>query len=286
MEIFRALGTLVEPPVEEHRCVADLLELGSPPGASTYSEVFLFQLYPYASVYLGPEGMLGGDARDRIAGFWRVLDETPPRECDHLALMLSLYARLCELRENADDDKTEAFWSHARRAFFWEHMASWLPVFLNKLEQIADDYYGRWGRLLRQVIVAEAESLTAQETLSLHLREAPAFEDPRERGGETFLESLLVPVRSGMILVRSDLERAAGELELGRRVGERKFVLKALLAQDADATFEWLEGEAVGWEGLHRARVATFEAISDFWAERAARTAELLATLRDESLRA
>jgi len=39
----------------------------------------------------------------------------------------------------------------------------------------------------------------------------------------------------------------ARDLDLGSRVGERKFVLKALFAQDADATLEWLESEAMRW---------------------------------------
>ena len=36
--------------------------------------------------------MLGGEARDRIAGFWRALGLVPPPEPDHLAVMLGLYA--------------------------------------------------------------------------------------------------------------------------------------------------------------------------------------------------
>jgi hypothetical protein len=76
--------------------VADLLDLGPLPGEAEYTELFLFQLTPYASVYLGPEGMLGGEALDRIAGFWRALQQEPPVEPDHLAVMLGFYARLME----------------------------------------------------------------------------------------------------------------------------------------------------------------------------------------------
>jgi TorA maturation chaperone TorD len=282
MEILRALGTLIEPPVDEHGELADLLELGDRPPSSAYENIFLFQLYPYASVYLGPEGMLGGEARDRIAGFWRVLEETPPPECDHLALMLALYARLCDEHNGAESEQARAFWSNARRAFFWEHLASWLPVYLDKLEQIADPYYCHWGELLRGALEDEAQSHEHQESLSLHLREAPELDDPRGSSGEDFLESLLAPVLSGMILIRSDLERAARELGLGSRLGERKFVLKALFAQDAEATLRWLESEAVRWEEIHLERPAVWEAISTFWSSRAAHSAELLAALKED----
>ena len=66
------------------------------PSAAEHTDLFHFQLYPYASVYLGEEGMLGGEARDRIAGFWRILDLEPPLECDHLTVMLTYLAEVTE----------------------------------------------------------------------------------------------------------------------------------------------------------------------------------------------
>ncbi|HYP52965.1 MAG TPA: hypothetical protein VEQ42_05460, partial [Pyrinomonadaceae bacterium] len=59
-ELFRALAALAEPPTDETARVAHALSLGPPPSADEYARLFVFQLYPYASVYLGPEGMLGG----------------------------------------------------------------------------------------------------------------------------------------------------------------------------------------------------------------------------------
>src|SRR3712207_4790889 len=73
MELLRALAVLAEPPTAETRRVAEALGLGAGARADEYTELFVFQLYPYASVYLGREGMLGGEARDRVGGFWRAL---------------------------------------------------------------------------------------------------------------------------------------------------------------------------------------------------------------------
>src|ERR1700748_1744761 len=95
MEIFRALAVLVEPPDRlEATRLAALLGLGEPPTVSEYTDTFTFQFYPYASVYLGAEGMLGGEARDSVAGFWRALGQVPGAEPDHLAVMLATYAQL------------------------------------------------------------------------------------------------------------------------------------------------------------------------------------------------
>src|SRR5204863_6550834 len=96
VELFRTLGVLLEPPVAAHRPLAELLDLGPPPSAAEHTDLFRFQLYPYASVYLGAEGMLGGEARDRIAGFWRALGLVPPAEPDELTVMLGFYAELAE----------------------------------------------------------------------------------------------------------------------------------------------------------------------------------------------
>ena len=133
MELIRALAALVEQPSPEHAVLATTLDLGEPPTGAEHSELFDFQLYPYASVYLGSEGMLGGEARDRIAGFWRALGETPPTEPDHLAVMLAFWAQLEESESGAVEAAAAARWRHVRSAYLFEHLASWLPVYLEKL---------------------------------------------------------------------------------------------------------------------------------------------------------
>jgi TorA maturation chaperone TorD len=280
MELFRALAVLVEPPVAEVAHLADALELGPLPDAAEYTEVFVFQLYPYASVYLGAEGMLGGEARDRISGFWRALGETPPREPDHLAVMLALYARLCEMEAGESDSARRAGWHRARKAFLWEHLLSWLPVYLSKLETVAvSPFYRRWAEILMEALLAEAKAVGLQEQLSLHLRDAPALIDPRRDEVGAFLQSLLAPVRSGMILVRSDLSVAARRLGLGLRLGERKFILKALFSQDAAGVLGWLAEEAARWAERHRLYGETLGGVAEAWEEKALSSAKLLREL-------
>jgi TorA maturation chaperone TorD len=279
MEIFRALGTLVEPPAPEHEDLARLLELGEPPEPSVFSDLFLFQLYPYASVYLGPEGMMGGEARDRIAGFWRALDESPPRECDHLAPLLALYARLAELEEEAEGEERRAAWRNARRAYFWEHMASWLPLYADKLKSIAPPYYQRWAALVESGLQSVAEALEPLDTLPRHLAVAPRLAAPEEEGGEAFLTSLLAPAQSGFIVVRSDLERAARDLGLGLRAGERRYALRAFLEQAPEATLEWLGREAAVSADRHARWAPRLGETARFWEVRARHTSKLLARL-------
>ncbi len=282
MELLRSLAALAEPPGHETPRIVDLLGLGTPPEPADYDDLFLFQLYPYASVYLGPEGMLGGEARDRIAGFWRVLEQTPPPEADHLALVLALYARLCELESEAPDDVASQRWRHLRTTLLWEHILSWIPAYLEKLQEVASPFYKAWGELLREVLKQEVIELGQQELLPLHLREAPALLAPEAEGGEVWLGSLLSPVRSGILLVRNDLVRAGRELQLATRVAERRYALKALLGQDPKATLDWLATEAEAWHDRHRRWHDLSGPVADFWAQRAATTAERLHTARQQ----
>ena len=283
MELFRALAALCEMPdrpgVER---LAAALELGAPPHAGEHTEIFVFQLPPYASIYVGAEGMLGGEARDRVAGFWRALGQTPPAEADHLTLMLALYARLVEFEMNETEAAPRESWRSARRAFLWEHLLSWLPVYLDKLADIAPPFYRRWGELLTGALTAEASAVGAQGALPLALREAPALVDPWGEAGAEFPQSLLTPARSGIVLTRADLARAARELDISLRAGERKFILKALLGQDARGVFGWLAAEAAAWSRRHHLRRALHEDIAAWWAERAARTASVSGELKAE----
>ena len=267
-ELLRALAVYVTPPGPELAPVAEALELPVPDAASHHA-LFGLQLYPYASVYLGPEGMLGGEARDRVAGFWRVLAAVPPAEPDHLATLLAAYSTL------AADPAPEA--RHAQKVLLWEHLLSWLPAWLSRLPQLAAPAYAEWGRLLGAALEREALELGEPDALPAHLREAPALE--RER----LAEQVLVPVRTGVLLTRADLARAGRELGLGRRLGERAYALRSMFEQDAPAVLDWLAAEAAAGAELHDRAPEAWQPVARWWRHRAAATAGQLQSLAGEA---
>lgn len=238
MELFRALASLLEPPCAEHRAVAAAAGLPPPPAPDEHTDVLVFQAYPYGSVYLGGEGMLGGEARDRIAGFWRALGGEPPGEPDHLGCLLAALARLAEEEADARSPAVRA----ARRALYWDHVASWMPPYLSMLRRIGGDFFAAWADLAEAALSAEADLLGPPARLALHLRMAPSLEEPGDL--DRLLELLLVPARTGFAVTRDDLLRAAAELGLGCRAGERRYALRSLLEQDAGDVLRWLAAEA------------------------------------------
>lgn len=284
MELFRALAVLAEAPGAGTGRVAEALGMGRAPRTDEFAEAFVIQLPPVASIYVGSEGMLGGEARGRVAGFLTALGLTPPAEPDHLSLLLALYARLGEMEAEAADGPGRARWRAARRAFLWEHLASWLPAYLTKLGELAAPPYRVWARTLLETLAAEARELGALERLPLHLREAPAVSDPRASSADEFLQTLLAPARSGLILTRTDLARAGGETGLAPRAGERRFALQTLLGQDAPRVLGWLTDEAAAWAARHAAQAGDFGEVARWWERRATSTAALLGELRGEAV--
>ena len=150
-ELLRALGAVAGDPADT---TAACGALGLPaPGDAEHTEVFLLNCPPYAAIYLGADGALGGDAADRVAGFWRAIGVGPPAEPDHLTALLSLYASLGEACSGARTDAVRDALTRTRHALFWEHLWPWLPAYLAAVE--AFPALGAWAALTRRAVLAE-----------------------------------------------------------------------------------------------------------------------------------
>jgi TorA maturation chaperone TorD len=280
-ELLRALATFAEPPTDTLRTLCALLDVERAPTPLEYTEFFVFQQVPYASVYLGAAGMVGGEPRDRIAGFWRVLGCVPPNEPDHLSTLLGAYADMCDQHDAEPDATRRQRWARIRDAFLWEHLLSWLPVYLRKTQTIAPEPVARWAELLMEALRDEARRLPRPDAIPAHLRDAPPMPDPREQPS-IFVASMLSPVRSGMILTRADLACAARELKTGGSVASRQVRLSALLEQEPADTIAWLASQAERWKQDHEAQRDELGPIADFWCRRAAATTTLLQASRQD----
>lgn len=305
MELLRALAVFAEPPVAETAHVAALLGLETPSPAE-FADVFLLQLPPYAAIYLGADGQLGGEAQDRVAGFYGALGIAVDREPDHLATLLGAYAGLLEAETAArvpgghggppskeHRQRLEGAASsvpiladpadrvrRARTALLFEHLVSWLPAYLSAVRRLAPPPLARWASLLDAVLRAEVRAVPPPAALPLHLRVAASLPSPEEGAG-AWLDALLAPVRSGVILTRADLARGARDLGLGLRAGERRFALRALLEQSPGPVLSWLAGEAEASVRRHEDEGGDWPGLAAEWARRAAVTAR---TLRELSI--
>lgn len=273
VDLIRALAVLAEEPGNRHPALASALRLPLPPSAIEHTDVYVLQVYPFASVYVGAEGMLGGEARDRVAGFWRAVGQTPPPEPDHIAALLGLYAGLLEHAERETDPARRVMAEQAASALLWEHLLSWVPVFLAKVREVGTSFHRAWAALLLDVLADEAANLDPTLPLPVHLASGPDLSE-----GETLDEcvaGVLAPIRSGIVITRGDLARGAVAAGVGSRIGERRFVLKAMFEQDARATLQWLSSEAERWKETHSGLGIESNVVSQFWSQRAAAASAL-----------
>ncbi|KAB1117924.1 molecular chaperone TorD family protein [Micromonospora aurantiaca] len=279
-ELFRALGALAEAPGEAQLRLADLLRLPRPSGEQ-WTEAFVVQLVPHASVYLGAEGMLGGEAADRVAGFWRALRLPVPSDADHVAALLGLYAALADAECDEPAGPRRTMRRQARVALFHEHLASWLPAYARAMADSGPAPYAQWARLLHDALLAEAAEIGLPDRPPAHLRDVAPLGDGG--GLDGLLTGLLTPARSGVIITRAHLATVARGTGLGLRLGDRRRVLRALLEQDPAVTLAALAEQAREWWARHRADEPVVGPAARHWAERAAITADVLTAAQREA---
>mgnify|MGYP001193700024 CR=1 FL=1 len=295
VQAVRGLAVLAESPGDEHAAIACALGLESVPSLAEYSDLFLFQLYPYASVYLGTEGMIGGTARDRHRRLWHAVGLRPPREPDHLASLLGLYASLIERAERGESEAEALLSFQAAWTLLMEHLCPWVFAWLDRMQELSSGFYASWASLLQRCLMEElsgersirfADDAVDSEIASLqHLRDVPSLPDPRRHGSESFVTGLLASISSGMIITRADLGRIARSLDLGLRAGERRYALEHLIAQDAEGTLRALVSEAHRQGDIHKHRIKWLGESSEHLSRRCYSTAALLDELVQEDLK-
>lgn len=221
--------------------------------ARRYTDVFVINAYPFASVYLEPDGAIDGER----AGFTRGVLEAlglavePAIAADHVAVLLAALAALLE-REAADANALHTDRArHAQRALLAEHLLPWAPHFLDVVERVDDGLYRAAAALTRRLLIGHAGLLFAGRVDARPAqtggarrdrgRPAPPAPDPvraRVRTGpgtssgpqpEAPLMRLTGPARCGFFLSRADIVGVASELGLAIRFGGRIFMLESVV---------------------------------------------------------
>jgi TorA maturation chaperone TorD len=274
MDVIKALGELAEAPGPEQIRTARMLGLPGEPIRAEYTDLFVIQLYPYASVYLNSVGQLGGEVQEHIAGFWRILRQPVPRDPDHAATLFATYAQLTARVENDGEPYIQELARQMRHAFLWEHIVSWILPFTARVRELGSPTYRSWATLVLDALEAEVAAAGQPSLLPLHLRKAPAL--PVNPGIADIVDTLFTPARSGIILARADLTRCARDLGIHIRVAERRYTLATLFTHDPARVRQWLAAEARRQADLMDAVAAPFRMIANHWEQRALATAELI----------
>lgn len=278
-ELLRALGAALLTPPAQAGAVWEALEIDTPTGAD-YTEVVVLGAPPHEAIHLGPEGQLGGEGLDRVAGFWRALGRRPPEDADHLGALLLLYAGLGAAEAAAaaaGDEGVAGGLRRSREALLHEHLWSWAPAYLVAVGRLDVPALAEWAGLALSVLRVELADAGPATRLPLALREAP---EGVTVGGslDGALDALLAPIRSGLVITHRDLQEGAHRAGVGYRRGERRFALKAMLQQDSDATLVWLIEHTGLWRQLRED--LGDDATNQWWLDRVGTTCAALQAQR------
>jgi Nitrate reductase delta subunit len=287
-ELVRALGAIVlsPPPSADVLCDAAGLPRIS---RADHTAAFVLAAPPFAAIHLGAEGKLGGQALDRVEGFWRALGlrpapgfrqapgQRPPEQADHLGVLLMSYAGLSEAAAGVPAA------ARATASLFHEHIWSFAPGYLTAVATLGDNPATAWAELTLRVLRAERETLPSPAgrlTLPLALREAPAALAVTA-DFDAVLDAAVTPACSGIILTQAELAAGAAELGLGYRRGERRYALRAMIEQDKASTLSWLAGLAGRWAARHVTAYGDTET-GRWWSRRAAGSSLVFASMARE----
>jgi hypothetical protein len=275
-ELVRALGAIAlsPPPASDVLCDA----VGLPQiSAADHTAAFILAAPPFAAIHLGAEGKLGGEALDRVEGFWRALGQRPPEQADHLGVLLMAYASLSEAASASPAA------ARAAESLFHEHIWSFAPGYLSAVATVGPGPVTAWAELTQQVLQAERETWPAPAgdlALPLALRQAPA---PLTGAAmfDVVLDAAVTPAWSGIVLTQAELAAGAAELGIGFRRGERRYALRAMIEQDKTATLAWLAALAARWADRHSAAYGD-DVTGRWWSARAALTSQVLTSMAGE----
>ena len=185
-----------------------------------------------------------------------------------------LYAELGDGATTARNETTRERLSRASAALFDEHLWSWAPGYLRAVAPLGGPAVAAWAGLTAEFLGRERASWGPPAQLPLALREAPAPLSGAEEDQDVLLDALVAPVRCGVVLSHTALARCARLADVGYRRGERRFALKAMLAQSPARVLPALAAavrRAAEPGGTGRADV-----VQQWWADRAAATARVL----------
>jgi TorA maturation chaperone TorD len=225
--------------------VPELAAHATPQAAARHTHVFVLNVYPFASVYLGDDGALHGERAAFTRDVFRALglrtEERDGVAADHLAVALDALAALLEREADADEAVDAAVDAararHAQRTVLGEHLLPWLPHVLGAVERVDDGLYAAVAGRLRETLRRHAARLATFED-AVAPTPTPAAPEPEAPTPDDPLAWLAAPARCGMFLARDDLAVLAAEAGLPARIGGRRFVLRELgraAVSDAEA---------------------------------------------------
>lgn len=273
----------------------DAMSWDADEAAAQHYQLFGLNVFPYESIFLHDDGMLGSVVTEAVQETYRRIGFTPTssESADHLANELAALAFLVGAEADALSDSEQAQsqrMRHLQRQFLDEHLLRWFPALVQAVHQQDVPYYSELSDVLLRMFIEHRESL-GEDLLAqageFALPDVPVLLEREKTGLKDIAAFLLTPALSGLYLSREDIRRLGRTVELPHGFGSRQQMLTNLLRVAAD--YQQLEAvlqqmlELVQQWQRHYDTVAahsTLQCIAPVWQQRLIHSANMLAQMQ------
>ncbi len=298
---FEELSPALLPAVEATPELAEALPVpfSADEAAADYQHLFGFNVFPFASVFLDPEGMLDGPVTDYVRRqFQRAGCPTPltGEAPDHLGQELTLLAFLARAEAGAwiDGLPTEARRiRRLERRFMDEHLLGWLIPFTQAVRDEGFPFFTVLAELTLDLALDHRSALDDGGRPPLKrftLPEPPPLLDDPGTGLKDIAAYLTTPPWAGLFLSRDAITRLGRYAGVPRGFGDRTRMLANLFRAAAeydrlDAVLEHLTALTGAWRAhyvsLCSRNTPGLSEIIDEWTGRLATTERLLTRIHE-----
>jgi TorA maturation chaperone TorD len=276
---------------------AHLKDYDADEAAGDHYNLFGFNVFPYASVFLDESATLGGRVTQNVLSFYHKggFDIALESEsADHIALQLQFLAFLSAAEGEALEDElvhVALSIKQLQRRFMDEHLMTWLPAFVLAIRQQGDVFHRNLANLTIEMVLHHREDLgndlLATET-RFSLPPAPDILADEKTSLKDIAAYLVIPAYSGLYWSRADITRLARSQSLPRGFGSRQQMLTNLLRSAADydqfpALLEEIRALVAMWMQSYQILAdSRGEPFAKIWLERLETTDRLLSLLNKE----
>lgn len=278
--------------------------------SAAHHELFGFNLFPYESIFLGDEKLLGTAVSDAVrAGYhqWGYQPTEQAGAVDHIAEELGLLSYLCaaEMDAFADSRLTIAQrMQSAQRQFLEEHLLRWLVPFIVAVQRHDDAFFAEVATMTLALVAEHYQALKSDSKsdggnpqndvgastvnlLDLQLPPAPTLVADPKTSLHDIAAFLTTPAYSGLYLSRYIINQLGRQQRLPRGFGSREQMLTNLLRTAAQydvvpLLVHALQSEILTWQRAYHSVDSTYPLLSPFiqpWLVQIEQTHTLLADM-------
>lgn len=202
--------------------------------AVVHHHLFQLNLFPYESIFLATDGLLGGPVTNRVQTQYEQSGfdvDTSAISADHFGYELGFLSFLCGAEADAWEDRwaeTAVLIQQRQQTFLQQHLLTWLAPFVPAVRAQQHPFFTALADLTL-AFVADHAAIFGALTSDLTLPEMPDLLDNDKTGLKEIAAFLLTPSYSGVFFSRDQISGIARQQQLPHGFGNRTQMMTNLM---------------------------------------------------------